>query len=572
MMVFLLLISVFLASFNALESSQWHLHNTFAPQRDINVLPVWKEGVKGENVTVCIIDDGVDFDHPSLQPAARLDLSFDLNRNDPEARPRNEKDRHGTRCAGQIVARPGPCGSGVAPEAQISAIRLLGGKITPAIEAAAVTFRNEANHIYSCSWGPADDGKSVEGPDGTVLAAFVSGLMSGRGGLGSLFVFAAGNGRLGVDNCNFDGYANSPFSFTIGAISAADKTPYYMEECANMLAVTYSSGRPGFDPKITTTDLNAGCTDKHGGTSAAAPLAAGILALALSVRPDLTWRDWQSLVIASVQPLAQDDKTWIENGAGLRYSSLFGFGKIDAHALVTKAREWKTLNPPLLRSFPWIRTHQTIPARKGALVQSLLTLEYPLHWDYFELAELKRIEHVTVSVNIRHGRRGDLIFRLCSPSHTCFPLTSRRPLDNDSKEGLTGWTFGTVAFWGETAVLGTWTLQIFNAAVSDEEARSGQFISWRLGVWGEREEAAGFDADAYSSAFVNNYFPPSVDYFNDVDGVFRKRPSQIINHAYRDRPTTTSTTTQGKQLKTGWIFLVGVILSLISLALMYIIK
>ena len=33
-----------------------------------------------------------------------------------------------------------------------------------------------------------------------------------------------------------------------------------------------------------TTDLNFGCTDKHSGTSAAAPLAAGMLALALQVR------------------------------------------------------------------------------------------------------------------------------------------------------------------------------------------------------------------------------------------------------------------------------------------------
>ena len=33
-----------------------------------------------------------------------------------------------------------------------------------------------------------------------------------------------------------------------------------------------------------TTDLNAGCTEQHGGTSAAAPLAAGVIALALSAK------------------------------------------------------------------------------------------------------------------------------------------------------------------------------------------------------------------------------------------------------------------------------------------------
>ena len=33
-----------------------------------------------------------------------------------------------------------------------------------------------------------------------------------------------------------------------------------------------------------TTDLNSGCTEGHGGTSAAAPLAAGVIALALSAK------------------------------------------------------------------------------------------------------------------------------------------------------------------------------------------------------------------------------------------------------------------------------------------------
>lgn len=558
---------------------QWHLHNPSSPQHDINVLPVWRENVFGQNVTVCIIDDGVDFEHPSLASAARPDLSFDLNRNVPDARPQSNKDRHGTRCAGQIAARPGQCGLGVAPKAQISAIRLLGDKITPTLEASAVTFRNQDNHIYSCSWGPADDGKTVEGPDPVVLAAFVAGLMKGRRGLGSIFVFAAGNGRLGVDNCNYDGFANSPFSFTIGAISAANQAPYYMEECANMLAVTYSSGQPGSDPKITTTDLNDACTDKHGGTSAAAPLAAGILALALSVRPDLTWRDWQGLLIASAQPIsANSNGVMIENAAGLHFNTLYGFGRIDAHALVTNARSWKALNPPLIRSLPWIRVHEAIPARRNALVQSHLNLDYPLHWDYFELAAVRRIEHVTVSVNVRHGRRGDLIFRLCSPSRTCVPLTSRRPLDDDSKRGLRGWTFGTVAFWGETAILGTWTLQIMNSpAPSAEQIHSGQFISWRLTLWGERDgDGEEFDPDAYANDFVNNYFPPGVDYFDDVDGVFRadsrwilKKPPLAASTFYQKR---TSSKAGNPQFRASWIFLLGVFVSIVSLALMYIIK
>lgn len=44
---------------------------------------------------------------------------------------------------------------------------------------------------------------------------------------------------------------------------------------------------------IVTTDLHHSCTKLHTGTSASAPLAAGIAALTLEANPDLSWRDLQ---------------------------------------------------------------------------------------------------------------------------------------------------------------------------------------------------------------------------------------------------------------------------------------
>lgn len=42
--------------------------------------------------------------------------------------------------------------------------------------------------------------------------------------------------------------------------------------------------------------MGTGCTEGHTGTSAAAPLAAGMVALMLQVRPCLTWRDVQHII------------------------------------------------------------------------------------------------------------------------------------------------------------------------------------------------------------------------------------------------------------------------------------
>lgn len=67
----------------------------------------------------------------------------------------------------------------------------------------------------------------------------------GRGGLGSLFVWASGNGGLRKDNCNCDGYTNSIYTLSVGSSSESGRVPWYNEACASTLTTTYSSGAKG---------------------------------------------------------------------------------------------------------------------------------------------------------------------------------------------------------------------------------------------------------------------------------------------------------------------------------------
>jgi hypothetical protein len=55
-----------------------------------------------------------------------------------------------------------------------------------------------------------------------------------------VYVFASGNGGVS-DNCNYDGYTNSPYTIAIGAIGRDGLTPWYQEPCAAQLAVAYTS-------------------------------------------------------------------------------------------------------------------------------------------------------------------------------------------------------------------------------------------------------------------------------------------------------------------------------------------
>ena len=83
------------------------------------------------------------------------------------------------------------------------------------------------------------------------------------------------------------------------------------------------------------------CTSAHTGTSASAPIAAGICALALESSPRLTWRDMQHIVLLTANPKPLlGEPGWLTNGVGRQYSLKFGYGLMDADAMVELAQMW----------------------------------------------------------------------------------------------------------------------------------------------------------------------------------------------------------------------------------------
>lgn len=454
-------------------NAQWHLFNTEIFEHDLRVGGIWKQNITGRGVITSIIDDGLDMNSRDLADNYFANASYDFNDHRKEPFPSLSDDYHGTRCAGEIAAvKNDVCGIGVAYDSKVSAVRILSGEITTIDEAAALNYGYQEVDIYSCSWGPSDDGKSMDGPVTIVQRAIINGIRDGRDGKGSIFVFASGNGGGNDDNCNFDGYTNSIFTITIGAIDIEDKHPYYSEHCAAQLAVTYSSGHNQY---IHTTDVGQDrCTARHGGTSAAAPLAAGIFALALSVRNDLTWRDLQYLCFETAVPFDLEDEDWAEVGSGKLFNHKYGFGKLDAYAFVEKAKDW-TLRKPQV----WY--HRGKEEINLPLVEDYeITSTVMIQPEHLEEANFENLEHVTVTVNINHQCRGDLVIALVSPSGTISELASARKHD-DSRDGFKDWTFSTVKHWGEIPY-GEWTLIV--ADVANPE-KTGVWKDWSLSLWGE---------------------------------------------------------------------------------------
>jgi kexin len=457
---------------------QWHIMNVKTPGNDLNVTDVWMQGITGKNVTSCIVDDGLDMDSDDLKDNFFAAGSYDFNDHVDLPKPRLSDDRHGTRCAGEVAAgRNNACGVGIAYDSKISGVRILSGEITDMDEALAINYELQQNDIYSCSWGPPDDGKTMQAPGLLIETGMVTAVQKGRGGKGNIYVFAAGNGALNEDNCNFDGYTNSIYSITVGAIDKNNLHPYYSEACSAQLVVTYSSGS---GDSIHTTDVGSNsCTKDHGGTSAAGPIAVGTIALVLQARPELTWRDVQWLTVMTAVPFDQPSD-WTTTTIGRSFSHQFGYGKLDAWAIVEAAKTWKLVKPQAWFYSPWMHVKKAIPQGEQGLASI-----FDVTPEMLKTANLERVEHITLTMNIEHQRRGDLSVELISPDGMKSHLSTTRKND-DIAQGYIDWTFMSVAHWGEKGI-GKWTVIVKD---TEDNEFTGTFTDWKLRLWGECIDAS----------------------------------------------------------------------------------
>jgi len=469
-----------------LWDAQWYLDDKRADQDlDVHVLPVWNQGITGKGVVVTILDDGIEHNHTDLIRNYDPQASWDVNGEDGDPFPRYDptnENKHGTRCAGEVAAQANNtiCGVGVAYNAKIGGVRMLDGRVTDKVEAASLSLNPQFIDIYSASWGPSDDGATVEGPGTLAAAAFENGITKGRGGLGSIFVWASGNGGRHEDSCNCDGYTDSIYTLSISSASDHGESPWYSESCSSTLATTFSSGAHG-EKRIVTTDLHNECTERHTGTSASAPLAAGIIALALEVNPRLTWRDIQHIVVwtSNWEPL-KNDQDWSPNGVGLHVNRKFGFGLLVAEKIVELAK------PTTFKTVPekTICRGQINQDRKPIKFNEPLKITMHSNGCTGTGAEIRYLEHVQILLSLDYTRRGDLVVYLTSPMGTKSCLLSPRKEDL-SDEGFTKWPFMTTHSWGEDP-RGTWTIEIKD--LGDNRPNHGTLTEWQLILHGTKEK------------------------------------------------------------------------------------
>ncbi len=448
-----------------LFNQQWHLKNTgqsgSTPGEDINVAPVWESGNTGQGIVIAIVDDGLNYSHPDVLPNYRPELSYDFNYNDSDPSPFSY-DYHGTACAGVAAAASNTtCGAGAAYSAYLSALRLVATADTDADDAQALSYKSDAIQVYSSSWGPSDDGRTLEGPGTLLSAALENNIRNGRGGLGNIYVWAGGNGATRGDNANYDGYANSRYTIAIGATDHSGKKAYYSEPGAPLIACAPSDD----DSAYIITINSSGCKTDFGGTSAVAPMVSGVIALMLHANPNLGWRDVQHILIRSAVQNDPTDSDWKLNGAGFHVNHKYGFGRVNAAKAVELSQFWQNVpkEAATILGVGNVR-EKSIPDNNSAGISSTITIPQSF-----------RLEHVEVIFQASHPYRGDLKIVLTSPSGIQSVLAETHSDSNADYD----WKFMSARHWGESSA-GNWTL-----TVSDlRSGNTGTFDAWGLILYG----------------------------------------------------------------------------------------
>ncbi len=324
-------------------NNQWGLRNTgqwgaSGIGIDIKAEQAWTITTGSPNIRTAIFDHGFEMNHPDLA-ANTFGTGYDATTNTSPAQVRGS---HGTACAGitGAVANNNLGISGVAPGARLMSVSI-NLQFSDPPQSLANGFNwawQNGAAVISNSWGGY-------APSTIIDDAITNTLNNGRGGLGTVVVFAAGNENN--TNIRYPGGAN-PRILVIGALSPCGqrKNPASCdgEGWGSCFGTQLDVMAPGV--KIATTDRQGAngydgtdYTQTFNGTSSACPSAAGVAALVLSANPALTVQQVTDIIEQSAQKVRTDLYAYASTGGrpnGTWHQEM-GYGLVNAYQAVVLA-------------------------------------------------------------------------------------------------------------------------------------------------------------------------------------------------------------------------------------------
>jgi len=540
--------SLTVAANDPLYQYQWHLNNSgqtnFAPNpgtsaEDINVDSVISAGYTGNNVIVAVVDTGLEIAHEDLSANVVVGGSWDFVGSDTDPTNSANNGDHGTGVAGLIASAGwnGKGGRGVAPSASLKGFNLLKyGTSTNIIKSlGGATYSSDVD-IFNQSYGGFANYDTVVNT--TVERHYLSGVTSLRGGKGGIYIKSSGNGfdklkisntvtkwcsnfysgrtGLSCQNANMDPLNAIPYNIVTGALTAKGKKSSY-STAGSSLWVSAPGGEYGVNyPAMMTTDqsgcslgrvgtygnsynsfntvsggaghsenVNCNYDSTMNGTSSAAPVTSGAVALILEANPSLTWRDVKHILASTsdqvdaslsatnitINSVAYEaEPAWLTNNAGYKFHNYYGFGRVNVGAAITAAKAYTSGSLGTFVAGSWVSSgtlNTTIPDNNATGASSAVSV-----------SDSKTIEAVQVKINLSHSYTGELAIELTSPSGTKSMLFNPRNVFA-SDNNLSNFILLSNAFYGESSS-GNWTLKVVDTLAND----TGTLTNWSIRIFG----------------------------------------------------------------------------------------
>jgi len=307
---------------------------------DMDAGEAWSISKGDAETVIAIIDEGVELDHEDLDE--KIIANYSAVRRDSDANPNSTRDGHGTSCAGIAAAETnnGQGVSGVCPNCSLMPVQIAFSRFNGAwvtrdswvVDAITWAVDNGAD-VLSNSWGGGRASNQIN-------SAITYAVTNGRGGLGSVVLFAAGN-----ENRRVIYPATNQDTIAVGASSPCDerKSPSSCDG-EDWWGSNYGSALDVVAPGVKwwTTDLmgpdgydSGNYLSFMNGTSSATPAAAGVVGLILSYKPCLTGAQVQDVLEGSAE-----DQVGDPNEDVLGWDEYMGWGRINAHDALVLADEF----------------------------------------------------------------------------------------------------------------------------------------------------------------------------------------------------------------------------------------
>ncbi|XP_052809068.1 neuroendocrine convertase 2-like isoform X2 [Mya arenaria] len=419
----------------------------------------WKLGITGEGVTVAILDIGFTVDHPELETNINKHLTFNSVTNNADVSAllfhnyigeTIHNTNHGNDCASVVAAVKGNkmCSAGVAYNSKIAALSIgtfskgmpLKTIITTAGMCKGLAYEQSKIDIYSLSLASSSPFDDMDiGPERAIRI----GVLNGREGKGNVYVSAVG--PIG------NGFTNSIFIITVNQIGISGTI--FEKSYANpgILISSFGKGKTRTDDFMFTASQRYGsgipCNANFQGSSAATPKVAGIVALILQYRPDLTSRQIQHLIVrCSNHSDLKESINFMRNGAGFYYHQHFGFGYLN----VTKCIELSNTVTDIKEQIPEEATF--LCELKGPRNSSLAILIATVDTLNEQLERVKTTIHKSLLEYISKAV-------LFSPMGTSSVLIDGSEWTKDVHMPMKSNAIVSTHFWGERSA-GRWTLNL----------------------------------------------------------------------------------------------------------------